>query len=226
MKVDMNEAKKHMANKSLWHHFKGKAIEVGLYALADAVKLNEPAPRDLPIWEIGGEEVSLNTVLQSYQDKEKMVILNIGSFTCPVWRERQHKVQALSKLYSNSVVCITIYVREAHASDEWMLDMNEKANISYPKPTSLEERTLIAKRSINELMDKDAIVYIDGVKNNAVNRAYRAVPIRICVIDTNGLLVFRTEEHGPFGYEPEKLALFLEGSFGEVQGTKNILSST
>ncbi len=226
MKVDMNEAKKHMANKSLWHHFKGKAIEAGLYALADAVKLNEPAPRDLPIWKISGEEVSLDAVLQNYQGKGKMVILNIGSFTCPVWRERQHKVQALSKLYSNNVACITIYVREAHASDEWMLDMNEKANISYPKPGSLEERTLIAKRAIDELMDKDAIVYIDGVKNNAVNRAYRVVPIRICAIDINGMLVFRTEKHGPFGYEPEKLALFLEESFGEVQGVQNILSST
>ena len=225
MKIDMNEAKEHMANKSLWHHFKGKAIEVGLYALADAVKLNDPAPNKLPIWTVDGKETSLDTVLQHYQENGKMVILNIGSFTCPVWRERQHKVQALSKLYPNNVACITIYVREAHASDEWMLDMNEKANISYPKPTTLEERALIAKRAQEELMDKDAVVYIDSVKNNAVNRAYRAVPIRICVIDVNGLLVFRTEEHGPFGYEPEKLALFLEESFGEVQGIKSILSS-
>ena len=224
MEIDKDEMKKHFANKSAWSHFKGKAIEVGLYALADSVKLNKPAPRNLSMWTIDGEEISLDSIFQKYQDENRMTILNIGSFTCPVWRERQHKVQALSKLYSNNVICITIYVREAHASDEWALDMNEKSGISYAKPTSLEERRIIAKRAIDELMDADAIVYIDGVKENAVNRAYSAVPIRICAIDVNGDLAFRTEGNGPFGYKPEELASFLETSFGKVQGVQGILS--
>ena len=213
MKIDMNEAKVHMVNKPFLHHLRGKLIEVGLYALSYPVKLNKPAPKNLPIWTLDGRKDNLTNVLQKYQDEERMVILNIGSFTCPVWRERQHKVQALAKQYSKDVVCITIYVREAHTSNEWALDMNEKAEISYAKPTTVEERAIIAKRAKKELMTEDEIVYIDGVKD-AVNKAYSAVPIRICAIDVSGNLVFRSEGHGPFGYEPDALALFLEKKFG------------
>ncbi len=217
-KVVWKEAKEHMANKSLWHHLRGKAIEMGLYVLARPVKLNQPAPRDLSVWTLDGKEVALDHILQRYQDEGRMLILNIGSFTCPVWRERQHKVQALAKRYANDIACITIYVREAHASDEWMLDMNEKSGISYAKPVTLEERTAIARRAIEELMDEEAIVYIDGVEKNALNKAYSAVPIRICVIDVAGDLVFRSKGTGPFGYIPEDLAVFLEKHFGAVPG--------
>ncbi len=117
------------------------------------------------------------------QDENKLTILNLGSFTCPVWRERQDKVQKLAKLYASQVSCICIYVREAHASDEWALDMNEKLGISYPKPQTVKERIIIAKRAKDELMETDALVYVDGPQKNAINKAYSAVPIRICVID-------------------------------------------
>ncbi len=224
MTIDIKEAKQHFANKSAWHHIKGKAIEVGLYIAARSVKLDKPAPRNLSVWTLEGEEVSLDRILQEFQDENKMTVLNIGSFTCPVWRERQHKVQKLAKLYSDRVSDICIYVREAHASDEWALDMNEKLKISYPKPQTIEDRITIAKRAKDELMDADATVYVDGPKKNAVNRAYSAVPIRICVIDAGGNLVFRSKGSGPFGYQPEELASFLERTIGLVSGVQDAIS--
>ena len=224
MAIDLDEAKQHLANKSAWHHIKGKAIEVGLYIASGSPKLNKPAPRNLSMWTIEGDEVSLDSVLQAYQDENKMTILNLGSFTCPVWRERQEKVQKLAKLYSKHVSSICIYVREAHASDEWMLDMNEKLEISYPKPQTIEDRIGIAKRAKEELMDADALVYVDGVKDNAINKAYSAVPIRICVIDASGDLVFRSEGSGPFGYKPEALAAFLESTAGPMDGVQDIIA--
>ena len=154
----------------------------------------------------------------SHQDDGKATILNIGSFTCPVWREKQHRVQGLAELFADHAAWVTIYVREAHASDEWMLDMNERADISYPKPTTIEERIAIAQRAKDELMGADAAVYVDGVEANAVNKAYSAVPIRICVVDAAGDLVFRTPGSGPFGYQPEELASYLEKAFGPVDG--------
>jgi hypothetical protein len=89
-----------------------------------------------------------------------------------------------------------------------MLDMNEKLDISYPKPKTIEDRIAIAKRAKDELMNADAIVYVDGVKKNAVNMAYSAVPIRIRVIDVSGNLVFRTEKSGPFGYAGRICSIF------------------
>ncbi|MCP4932898.1 MAG: hypothetical protein GY927_01535, partial [bacterium] len=56
---------------------------------------------------------------------------------------------------------------------------------------------------------------------NAVNKAYSAVPIRICVIDVKGDLVFRTEGSGPFGYKPEELASFLKEMIGPREGVQN-----
>ena len=154
-----------------------------------------------------------------------MLILNIGSFTCPVWRERQGAVQQLAKLYSKHVSTISIYVREAHASNEWMLDMNEKLDISYPKPQTIEERIAIARRAKDELMDDNAKVYVDDPKKNGVNWAYRAVPIRICVIDVKGNLVFRSKGSGPFGYKPEELADFLEKTIGPMDGAQDIITA-
>lgn len=222
MAIDWDEAKQHMGNKSAWHHTKGKAIEVGLYVAAGSVKLNKPAPRNLSMWTLEGVVISLDSVLQVNQDANKMTILNIGSFTCPVWRERQHKVQKLAQLYSTHVSDICIYVREAHASDEWMLDMNEQLGISYPKPLSTNDRIMIAKRAKSELMDVDAKVYVDGA-DDAINKAYSAVPIRICAIDAGGDLVFRSEGSGPFGYKPEEFASFLEETFGPVDGVQGII---
>ena len=219
----ISEMKQHLANKSPLHHLKGKAIEIGLYAAADSVKLNEPAPRNISLWTLNGEAVSLDAILQKQQNDGKVTILNIGSFTCPVWRERQNTVQALATRYSDKVTCITIYVREAHANDEWMLDMNEKLGISYPMPTTLEERLLIARRAKEELMDAKATVYVDDVKDNTLNRAYAAVPIRICAIDARGTLVFRTKGTGPFGYKPEELASFLEKTIGPVEEVENVI---
>ncbi|PHS03588.1 MAG: hypothetical protein COA78_17645 [Blastopirellula sp.] len=223
MPVDINEAKQHFANKSAWHHLKGKIIEVGLYVASGRVELNKPAPRNMPVWTLDGDKVSLDDVFRKNQDENKLTILNMGSFTCPVWRERQHKVQELAKLYPDHVSSICIYVREAHASDEWALDMNDKLNISYPKPKTIEERIVVASRAKEELMDTDALVYVDSPEKNAVNKAYSAVPIRICVIDANGELVFRSEGSGPFGYKPEDLATFLEKTIGPRDGIQNII---
>ncbi len=114
-------------------------------------------------------------------------------------------------------------MREAHASDEWALDMNEKLGISYPKPQTVKERIIIAKRAKDELMEADALVYVDGPQENAVNKAYSAVPIRICVIDVKGDLVFRTEGSGPFGCKPEELTSFLEEMLGPREGVQNII---
>ena len=218
-----DQIKQHLANKSPLHHLKGKAIEIGLYAAADSVKLNEPAPRNISLWTLNGEKVSLDSVIQQHQNDGKMTLLNIGSFTCPVWRERQGNVQALATRYSDHLACITVYVREAHASDEWTLDMNEKSGISYPMPKTLEERLIIARRAKEELMDANARVYVDDVQDNTLNRAYAAVPIRICVIDTRGNLVFRTKGTGPFGYKPEEFASFLEKTMGPVKGVEGVI---
>ncbi|MCP4072703.1 MAG: hypothetical protein GY742_13360 [Hyphomicrobiales bacterium] len=83
MPVDIEEAKLHFANKSAWHHIKGKVIEVGLYIASNSVKLNKPAPRNMSVWTLEGDQAPLDGILQKNQDENKLTILNLGSFTCP-----------------------------------------------------------------------------------------------------------------------------------------------
>lgn len=205
-----------MADKPFWHHIKGKLIELWLYLTSRSVKLNQPAPLDLPIWRLSGEKDTLRAIVTPHLNDSKYVIINMGSFTCPVWRERQTKVIKLANQYKDQLVCLTIYVREAHANNEWALDMNEKADISYPKPQTIDERILIAERAKKTLMCEQDKMYVDGVKDNAINKAYRAVPIRLCVIAPNGNLIYRSKGTGPFGFKPEELADFLTQTVGAI----------
>ena len=46
--------------------------------------------------------------------------------------------------YRDKVDFQTVYIREAHPLDEWQMDANEKEDVCYRQPKSLQDRVLIA----------------------------------------------------------------------------------
>jgi len=40
---------------------------------------------------------------------------------------------------------LTIYIKEAHPTDEWQMTSNEKEGVCYAQPTNLEQRLAIAR---------------------------------------------------------------------------------
>ena len=88
----------------------------------------------------------------------------------------------------------TIYIEEAHPEDGWALPKNRDAGIEYTQPTTTEERAEIAEVCAVRLDMKMPMLL--GDIDNRVDIAYAAHPVRIFVIDENGI-VFHRSGMGP-----------------------------
>ena len=94
-----------------------------------------------------------------------------------------------------------IYVREAHPSDGWEMFENIDAGISQKTPTNVEERADVAEVcSLNVPMSFPMLL---GDFENQVELAYAALPVRIFVIDRDGVIAYRTGM-GPRGMDVDE----------------------
>jgi hypothetical protein len=97
---------------------------------------------------------------------------------------------------------LVVYVREAHACDEWEMDSNTKAGVRIPQPRSLEERRDAAMQFVG--MSKATLpVVVDGL-DDAASIPYGAWPERLYVLDGDGRVLYRGGP-GPFEFKPEEV---------------------
>lgn len=114
--------------------------------------------------------------------------------------------------YKDRVNFLTIYIKEAHPTDEWQMPINVTEGVCYKQPTTLKERSLIAKDFI-ERSRCSIPMALDNMKNEA-NDLYSAWPERIYVIDENGKIAYKGAT-GPFGFKPEEIQQWLKKKFGK-----------
>ncbi|EDV18712.1 uncharacterized protein TRIADDRAFT_34769, partial [Trichoplax adhaerens] len=101
----------------------------------------------------------------------------------------------------------TIYIKEAHAADEWALPVtNENLGVCFLQPKKLEARINIAKQFINRFQFQLPF-FIDCIENDTM-KAYDAVPERLYVVD-DGKIVY-SGGPGPFAYSLDDMEQFLE----------------
>lgn len=105
-----------------------------------------------------------------------------------------------------------MYIKEAHPEDEWQMDSNEKENVCYPQPKTLEQRVAIANDFVKRFR-YDVPIAVDDMGNGA-NAAYAAWPERFYIIDESGLIAFKGKP-GPFGFKPEEVEEWLAKRFKE-----------
>ena len=98
---------------------------------------------------------------------------------------------------------LVVYVREAHASDEWEMDSNTKAGVRIPQPRSIEERRAAAACFV-EGSKVTLPVVVDGLDDGAAI-PYGAWPERLYVLDEEGRILYRGGP-GPFEFKPEEVA--------------------
>ena len=79
---------------------------------------------------------------------------------------------------------LTVYVREAHPTDEWQMKSNVKDDVCYAQPKNLAGRVTIANDFIRRFQ-YPVPFGIDDM-SNAANDAYSAWPERLYVIDERG----------------------------------------
>ena len=92
---------------------------------------------------------------------------------------------------------MVIYIREAHPTDEWLVESNEQDSVLYAQPTTLAERTEVASACALRL-DLTMPMLIDDLENST-DRKYYALPDRLYLIGRDGHIVYRGLP-GPFGF--------------------------
>ena len=116
--------------------------------------------------------------------------------------------------YKEHADFLTVYVREAHPTDEWQMKSNVKDDVCYAQPKTLEQRVTIA----NDFTKRFKFPLPFGIDDmsNAANDAYAAWPERIYIIDESGHIAYRGGI-GPFNYKPEEAREWLAARYGAVK---------
>jgi hypothetical protein len=123
---------------------------------------------------------------------------------------RTPKVGTLEELaarYRDRVHFLTVYIREAHPEEGWIIPENRRSGLAVHEPTTEAERRVVASTCAVKLRLRMPMV-VDQV-DNAVASAYGAWPDRLYLIGPDARIAFQSGE-GAFGFRPEELAHAIE----------------
>jgi tetratricopeptide (TPR) repeat protein len=114
----------------------------------------------------------------------KPTVLVFGSYSCPNFRTASPVLNELSKVYAGKVAFLLVYIREAHATDQWQSTINQREQVQLT-PASTEgqkhEYAAMCERKLH-LQFPSAV---DGL-DNAAEQAYAAWPSKVYVISAGG----------------------------------------
>ncbi len=116
--------------------------------------------------------------------------------------------------YKDRADFLTVYVREAHPTDEWQMKSNLKDDVCYAQPKTLEQRVAIANDFTKRF--KFSLPFGIDDMSNAADNAYSAWPERIYIIDESGHIAYRGGI-GPFNYKPAEAREWLAARYGAVK---------
>lgn len=116
--------------------------------------------------------------------------------------------------YKDKADFLTVYVREAHPTDEWQMKSNVKDDVCYAQPKTLEQRVAIAQDFTKRF--KFPLPFGIDDMGNAADNAYAAWPERLYVIDETGHVAYRGGM-GPFKYKPAEVRDWLAARYGAVK---------
>lgn len=83
-----------------------------------------------------------------------------------------------------------IYINEAHPDDGWQIKVNLDADIIHDQPTTIEARAEIAEVCQLDLRLKMPVLL--GDIENQTDLSYAARPVRLFVLDEDGVIVHRS----------------------------------
>lgn len=121
------------------------------------------------------------------------------------------RLNELYETYGNDAAIYLIYVREAHGDDGWRVPENLTDDIHFNEPRTDEQRTQVA--SVCQLsLDIKVPMLIDSI-DNYVEETYIAKPIRLYVIDRDGVITYNGAQ-GPRGFDPDAFEAALKAEIG------------
>lgn len=139
-----------------------------------------------------------NTVRLSDLLGEKPVVLTFGNFTCGPFRSMFPAVGDVHKRFAEEAAFVAIYVREAHPTDGWKMESNDRVGVAVEQPKTYGERAEVATQC-HRLLKPAMPLLIDEI-NDAVGNMYSGMPARLYVIDREGRVAYKSGR-GPFGFK-------------------------
>ena len=129
--------------------------------------------------------------------KNRVVVLEFGSVSCPTFRDHVQEMEKLYIQYGGRASFFIVYTREAHPSDGWNVQRNEDEQIFVRQPADLIARRDVAARAkaylhitipvlVDEMDDRAAKQY-NGSPNATVILAAGQVVSRQQWTDPSGL---------------------------------------
>jgi Iodothyronine deiodinase len=104
--------------------------------------------------------------------------------------------------YRDKVDFYAVYIREAHPSDGWSMESNDRVGITVAQPKTAAERNRVAAQCCSSL-ELAMPMLVDGI-DDAVGQAYSAFPDRLYLLDRDGKVAYKGGR-GPYGYKPREL---------------------
>jgi thiol-disulfide isomerase/thioredoxin len=145
----------------------------------------------------GRETVTLTKLVGS-----KPVVLVFGNFTCGPFRIQAGNVEKLYRRYKDRASFVMVYVREAHPTDGWHMESNNRVGVSLPQPKTYGERVGVATRC-QKTLGLGFPMLVDSI-NDTVGARYSGMPSRLYLIDSQGKVAYKSGR-GPFGFKPAEL---------------------
>lgn len=145
----------------------------------------------------GKREVTLSSLIG-----KKPVVLVFGNFTCGPFRSQAGNAEKLYRMYRDRANFVMVYVREAHPTDGWSMESNDRLGVSLPQPRTYEERVAVAQ-TCGKRLDLGFPMLVDTI-DDAVGARYSGMPSRLYLIDPEGKVAYKSGR-GPFGFKPAEL---------------------
>ncbi len=169
--------------------------EIG--SLQPGPKLDETAPDFTLKTNDGKSEVTLSKLVGP-----KPIVLILGNFTCGPFRSHSGNFDKLHQRYKDRATFVMVYVREAHPTDGWRMESNDRVGVSTQQPRTYEERVEVAQ-ACGRHLGLGFPMLVDTIDDH-VGAEYSGMPGRFYLIDRTGKIAFKNGR-GPFGFKPAEL---------------------
>jgi hypothetical protein len=169
--------------------------EIG--SLQPGPALGESAPDFALKTVAGNEEVSLSKLVGP-----RPVVLVFGNFTCGPFRTQAGNVEKLYRMYKDRATFVMVYVREAHPTDGWSMESNDRVGVSLTQPRTYNERVSVAQ-TCDKRLGLGFPMLVDTI-DDATGARYSGMPSRLYLIDRQRKIAYKSGR-GPFGFKPAEL---------------------
>ncbi len=192
--------------------------EIG--SLQPGPRVDETAPDFTLKTNDGKADVTLSKLIGP-----KPLVLVFGSFTCGPFRSQSGNIEKLYRRYKDRANFVMVYVREAHPTDGWRMESNDRFGATTPQPKTYGERVEVAQKC-GRVLDLGFPMLVDTI-DDAVGARYSGMPGRLYLIDCDGKVAFKSGR-GPYLFKPAELeqALVLLLSEGRAPGNQAHVSSS